>query len=254
MFSGTNNLSQYNTRNVIIWMTLAFQAGAVNVGGFLACHRFVTHTTGFATHFGAEMALGNYMSAFSLATVPLFFLAGAMFSAYMVDYPANHPNPHRYDYALGAIGACMLLVVIGGTQGSFGKFGEAYEYNLNFLLLVFLSTAMGIQNAVISSASSSSIRTTHLTGITTDLGIGIMRVFSDQVPESVRRHELKATGMRLGIIGFFILGSGLCAFVFLRFEYWGFIIPTITSFGILIIAKLTRHGFGHRRGHGTRHD
>jgi uncharacterized membrane protein YoaK (UPF0700 family) len=179
-----------------------------------------------------------------------------MFSAYMVDYPVEHPDPHRYDYSLGAIFILLVLVVVGGVHGSFGQFGEVYEYNLNFLLLALLSTAMGIQNAVITSASSSAIRTTHLTGITTDLGIGIVRLFSDQVPESVRKHELKATGMRLGIIGFFILGSSLCAFVFLKFLYWGFVIPTLTSISVLIYARMTRLGVSRRQTHqvGNTHD
>ncbi len=241
MFSGNNNLSQYNPRNFIIWMTLAFQAGSINAGGFLACHKFVTHTTGFATAFGAELALGEIYAAMSMASVPLFFLAGTMISAYLVDYQINQHQAPRYNLILMMIAGFMVLVTFLGQSGAFGTFGNEYDSLTNYVLLALLCLTSGLQNAAISSASGSSIRTTHLTGLTTDLGIGIVRVLSPGTNASTRNTESHANLTRIGIIAFFILGSTFSAFIFMRSHYFGFLVPAGTALAILI-SGLGRQG------------
>ncbi|MCB0370225.1 MAG: DUF1275 domain-containing protein, partial [Bdellovibrionales bacterium] len=106
-----------------------------------------------------------------------------------------------------------------------------------YIMLVLLSAASGIQNALITYVSKSVVRTTHLTGLTTDLGVGIIRLFSS--PNShTKKEEQKATGMRLGIIISFILGSWLGGLVFYYHHYWGFLIPIIlTSFYLYLSIK-----------------
>src|SRR4051812_45829612 len=69
------------------WYLLSFLAGSVNMGGYMACHRFVSHVTGFATLFGAEASRGLWDRAIGILSVPLFFLAGVMVSGYLVDRP-----------------------------------------------------------------------------------------------------------------------------------------------------------------------
>jgi uncharacterized membrane protein YoaK (UPF0700 family) len=90
----------------------------------------------------------------------------------------------------------------------------------------------GMQNGTITSVSKSVIRTTHLTGVTTDLGIGIIRFLYRNKLQSQSDEETKANFMRVGIIFFFGLGSALGAFAFDKLGYLGFVIPLITS-GVL---------------------
>jgi len=251
MFSGNNNLSQYNPRNFIIWMTLAFQAGSINAGGFLACHKFVTHTTGFATAFGAELAAGELLAAVSMASVPLFFLAGTMISAYLVDHQINQHLRPRYNLILMLIAGFMLLVTALGQSGAFGYFGNEYNSLADYMLLALLSLTSGLQNAAISSASGSSIRTTHLTGITTDLGIGIVRVLSVRTDEHKRTSESRANFTRAGIIAFFILGSAFSAFVFMKSHFLGFLVPAGTALAILISGLISRGHKTHPQEHSS---
>lgn len=239
MFSGPNNLSYYSQRNFFIWMTLAFQAGCINVGGFLACKRFVSHTTGFATLFGAELAQGHTVGSIGMLTVPLFFLAGTMISAYFVDHRAVRGLKPRYDLLFLLITAAMILSSLLGASGAFGTFGDAYSAG-DYALLAMLCLASGIQNASVTSASGSVVRTTHLTGITTDLGIGLVRVFSMGFSENVRSREFMANIMRAGIILSFVAGSTVSAFVFLKTSYWGFLVPALTSMGIYLFSYFTR--------------
>src|SRR4051812_2049393 len=103
MLSGRESIAQFNPQNVAIWLSMAFQAGAINAGGFLACHRFVTHATGFATLFGTEFTQGHLTTAFSMLSVPLFFLIGAMISGFFIDRRLRRNERPRYDWMFGFI-------------------------------------------------------------------------------------------------------------------------------------------------------
>lgn len=237
MFSQNSNLAQFNKKNIFIWFLLAFQAGCINAGGFLSCHRFVSHITGFATFFGAEMAQENYQSAIGMLLVPLFFLIGSMTSGFLIDRQLAKGQMPLYPLSFGFITFGMLSVTLLGMYGYFGIFGSAWNSKSSllsdFILLAILCLSAGIQNATITSASGSVVRTTHLTGITTDLGIGLIRVFATGQSSWVQSHEAKANIMRFGIITFFVLGSLAAAFVFLHWQYLGFLLPTVISFGLL---------------------
>lgn len=228
------NFSRFTTRNLLIWCVLAFQAGTINTGGFLACHRFVTHTTGFATMFGTDFAQGEWLSAFGMLSVPLFFLAGAMFSAFFVDRRMMKNLFPRYSLIMGTLTGLGAFVVVLGVSGSFGVFGEPLTLSRDYALLALLGLMSGLQNAVITSASGSVVRTTHLTGITTDLGIGLVRLLS-QTHDQSRETEVHAARMRIGIITSFAFGSAVAASIFLQRQYWGFLIPTAISFLLWIL-------------------
>lgn len=233
MFSGSNNLSKYNRRNLVIWMTLAFQAGAINAGGFIACHKFVSHTTGFATLFGTELAQGQISHSLGMLTVPLFFVMGVMTSAFYIDHQVAVGKQARYDLMIGLICFFMLTVTGLGSAGVFGTFGEAYAGIRDYSLLAILCLACGIQNASITSASGAVVRTTHLTGITTDLGIGLVRVLSSGFSKTTKENEWHANIMRLSLILFFIIGSTFSSFIYYQVHYWGFLLPALTSLAIL---------------------
>jgi uncharacterized membrane protein YoaK (UPF0700 family) len=84
-----------------------------------------------------------------------------------------------------------------------------------------------MQNAVITSASGSVIRTTHLTGPATDFGIGIIRNIT-KYPHPNKR-EVFATWCRFGIFVSFSLGSLVGALIFMNFHFTGFIVPVCIS-------------------------
>lgn len=208
---------------------MAFQAGMLNIGGFMACHRFVSHVTGFATFFGYEINRSENSNAVGMLIVPLFFLLGAMISGFLVDIRLKMHKKPKYYISFGFIFLLLLLVYIGGISGYFGVFGEPLNNHHDYLLLIILCFTCGIQNGSITSVSKSVIRTTHLTGITTDLGIGLARLLSAKKLNDPMENEKKATLMRIGIILFFGLGSVAGGFAFSKMAYVGFIIPVFTS-------------------------
>lgn len=240
MFSYQQTLSHYSKSNVAIWLSMAFQAGAINTGGYLSCHRFVSHVTGFGTLVGTEAATGKLVPSLGMLAVPGFFIGGSMLSAFFVDRRIQTNRRPLYPIVMFLILSLTLAVAVFGTLGYFGKFG-APIMTKDYLLLAALCLACGIQNGTITSAFGAIIRTTHLTGITTDLGIGVVRILTQSHKIQPRTNEIRANWMRAGLIVFFTLGSFISAYVYIHAEYWGFLIPcgiaTILFFWSLIHFK-----------------
>lgn len=215
---------------------MAFQAGTINIGGFLACHRFVSHVTGFATFFGNEVTENGTGAAIGLLMVPLFFLFGSMLSGFLVDLRLKLHKKPKYYIAFGLMFFLTLVVLTAGVSGNFGVFGKAYDHFTDSTLVALLCLICGIQNGTITAVSKSVVRTTHLTGITTDLGVGLVRFFyRKKLKEDYS--ESQANFMRMGIILFFLLGSVIGAFVFKKLGYLGFVLPASTS-GLLFFLML----------------
>lgn len=207
---------------------MAFQAGLLNIGGFLAGHKIVSHVTGFATFFGYEIstASGN---ASSMLIVPAFFLLGAMISGYFVDIRLKLRKKPRYYITFGVMFFLTCAIWLMGITGMFGVFGEYSIEVPSHVLLMLLCLVCGIQNGTISTVSRSIVRTTHLTGITTDLGLGIVRILYRKKLMDKIIDEDKANLMRVGIITFFVLGSIAGGFLFGHFRFHGFLASVLIS-------------------------
>lgn len=241
MLSQGFSLGHFSRLNFLIWCSLAFQAGAINAGGFLACHRFVSHVTGFATHFGAEMAIGNWTSAAWMLTVPGFFILGGIVSALFIDHRQSRGRRPQYTQVIMIVGLILVAVAALGDQGTFSPFGAVLELSQDYQLLALLCLACGMQNAAVTSASGAVIRTTHLTGITTDLSIGLVRVFSRHLPQETQALERRKLTIRVGLIGSFIFGSLVGSFLFMKFEYLGFLLPATISIVMTLAGIFFRH-------------
>jgi uncharacterized membrane protein YoaK (UPF0700 family) len=219
------------------WLALSFVAGAVNVGGLMACGRFVTHVTGFASLFGESLALKNPSAAFSMLSVPLFFLAGGFISGLLIDIRLIHHKRPHYGIAMTMATTCVGIAAVGGALGWWGIWGHELEIGRDYLFLAVLSLGSGIQNALVTSASGTVVRTTHLTGITTDLAVGLARIAFGKLDETKRSMELMSNELRAGSIFAFILGSGAGAFGFFKYGYLGFALPFVVLIYLTYIAK-----------------
>lgn len=213
----------------IHWFLLSFSGGAINAGGFLATGRFVSHVTGFATLFGVDVTNHEIRAALGILSVPIFFLLGAFVAGLLIDRPIFKGNKPHFDWVMGLCAACLFFAAVGGELLHFGTFGESLGLQDSYMLLVLLCLASGLQNAAITSSSGRSVRTTHLTGLTTDLGLGLARIFAFDLKQSQLQTELRANYLRIGSIAAFILGSAVGAWVFIRFGYKGFILPGFIS-------------------------
>ncbi|WP_322890533.1 MULTISPECIES: YoaK family protein [unclassified Yoonia] len=175
---------------------LAFVAGAINAGGFLAVQQYTSHMTGIVSEMADLIAVGQYRIAlFGLACLATF-IGGAACTAVLVNYARSRQLQSEYAIPL-LLEASLLMAFgilgtqIGGLQGAF--------VTVTILLLCFV---MGLQNAVITKISGAVIRTTHVTGIATDLGIDLGRwVFR----KTAMRAEFVPTSQRVPMLAILLV-------------------------------------------------
>jgi len=208
------------------WFLLSFNGGAINAGGFMATGRFVSHVTGFATLFGVHLTGSEVGKAFGILSVPLFFLVGAFTAGLLIDRPIHQGKKPHFDWVMGLCALCLFLAAGGGDIFHLGIFGEMVRLQDSYTLLALLCLASGLQNGAITSSSHKSVRSTHLTGLTTDLGLGLAKLVSFDLKQSKYQHEVRANYLRIGSIAFFVLGSAFGAWIFLKLGYRGFMLPT----------------------------
>jgi uncharacterized membrane protein YoaK (UPF0700 family) len=144
-----------------IWMgawALSFIAGIVNVVGLLSFeHQAVTHLTGTTSMLGAAIAAGNLRAALHFAAVIGSFVAGTVLSGFVIK-DSTLKLGRRYGVALLLESVLLVLAVwLLNRNSIYGMFSA--------------SCACGLQNAMVSTYSGTVIRTTHISGMFTDLGI-----------------------------------------------------------------------------------
>ncbi|MFT7006337.1 MAG: uncharacterized membrane protein YoaK (UPF0700 family) [Colwellia sp.] len=180
---------------------LALVAGLVNSIGLLGFkHQSVSHLSGTATLLGTGIINSNFFDALHLALILFSFLVGSTISGYFLRSGSLKLGRHYSSLLL--LEAIFLL-------------GSLYFLSKNSVNGHYLaSAACGLQNALATTYSGAVVRTTHVTGIFTDLGIMLGSRLRGGVFD-----ERKALLFLLIIVGF-ISGGGLGAYFFniLRFN------------------------------------
>jgi uncharacterized membrane protein YoaK (UPF0700 family) len=144
---------------------LAFVAGAINAGGFLAVRQYTSHMTGIVSAMADNWVLGaNDLVAVGAGGL-VSFLAGAACSAILVN-AARQRRLHS-EYAFPLLLEALLLLCFGVLGARLAEVRGLFV-PVTVMLLCFI---MGLQNAVITKLSGTAIRTTHITGVVTDIGI-----------------------------------------------------------------------------------
>lgn len=201
-----------------IGITLAFVAGAIDVGGFLAVRQYTSHMTGIVSAAADNVTLGAYQLAAAGLAALFAFVFGAACSAAMVNYARRH-RMHS-EYALPLLVESFLLL-------GFGLLGPRLERTEALFVpfaVVLLCFTMGLQNAVITKLSNAVIRTTHITGIVTDIGIELGKLCywnghrTDLLPKV---HANPAHLRLLSLLALFFFGGGMAGAV--GFKAFGYI-------------------------------
>lgn len=219
------------------WLCLVFASGCVNSGGWIAAAKFTTHVTGFATLFGIHLSRSHWAEAVAISSIPAYFLAGAMISALLVDRRIQRDQPPLYGMPILLSAGLLAIAALGGDSGWFGMFGKDSAVSEEYVLLLVLALASGLQNATVTTATGAVMRATHMTGLTTDLGLGLVRYFYVSGPE--KRIEVRATMVRVLTLLFFVGGSVAGAYFFLTLQYQGFLVPAAISFVVALATTRT---------------
>jgi uncharacterized membrane protein YoaK (UPF0700 family) len=212
---------------------LAFVAGAVNAGGLLAVQRYTSHMTGVISAVADDLATGGFALALAGATSLMFFVCGAACSAVLINWA--HRRQMYSKYALALLLEAGLLLLFGLVGANL----QSLEHLLVPTAVLLLCFIMGLQNAIVTKISLAEIRTTHMTGVVTDLGIELGRLFYwNRTHQANEIHFVKANRDKLFIhavvLALFFVGGVLGA---VAFKHSGFSATIPIALLLVIIAS-----------------
>lgn len=222
----------YNKENSLLWCVLSFKAGLLNAAGFLIAGSYVSHVTGFGTQVGIAIGHSSYDFGLELFVIPLSFIGGAFLTSLILDQNYSEKRVPNYPHVQVLITFLLGLV---SALFSFGFFSTERPSgpNTNSLLLVgILCLVCGLKNGLTTWATQGKIRTTHLTGLATDIGLHLPKLFKNytsRLPESKRINQV-----RILTLLSFSLGSCLSALLIPAIGYKIFYL----SFGISLVLSL----------------
>lgn len=185
---------------------LSFVAGCVNAVGLLGFeHQAISHLSGTATLLGTGIGELSFNAVLHFSAILISFFIGAAFSGFLLHGSVLKLGRH-YDTAL-FIEALLIFVSL-------------YLLTKNSIYGHYLaSAACGLQNALATTYSGAIVRTTHVTGIFTDLGIMLGETLSGE-----RFDKRKAILFLLIIFGF-IFGGTIGAFLFASYQFYALAVP-----------------------------
>jgi uncharacterized membrane protein YoaK (UPF0700 family) len=200
-------------------LVLAFNAGAVNAGGLLVVHMYTSHMSGFASQVADGAVLGDPRLLLGALGALLAFVIGAAAASVMVHWGLRHRL--RSAFALPLMLEAALLLVFGLLGAVTLSWPTPFAVPLTVLLLSFI---MGLQNGLSSSMSKGRLRTTHMTGHITDLGLEVGRLVyrNPHGATAADRVHADRTALRFhgGLLAMFVAGGVVGA---AGFKYAGFV-------------------------------
>lgn len=146
-------------------ISLSWVGGYANVIAFMACGAFVSHVTGTTTLIGKNFVSGDWRSAFFAGFIWLMFLVGAAASAMMTETAKRRGMASKYILPMAIEAMLLCLFALSLHTNRSHSLSDLYRS------AGLAALAMGLQNATITKISGAVVRTTHLTGVTTDLGL-----------------------------------------------------------------------------------
>ena len=234
-------------------ITLAWIAGYTNVMTILACGHVTSHVSGTTSDLGRAVAERNWTTTGFLLFLLLTFAAGAAASGFVCElgrrrgWESIYVVPMALEASL-LTGFALVWEFGSVTSSDRGGAGASPTVGAIFLLTGIASIAMGLQNATITRISSGVVRTTHVTGVLTDLGLEfaqflyMLRDHARQIRASgagsraefsraVRAVPAHITSKRLlllaSILGSFALGAGLGTVAFEEARRWAMFPPVL---------------------------
>ncbi len=194
---------------------LAFIAGIINVVGLLGFeHQAVTHLTGSTSLLAAALSDFDGAAALHFAAIISSFVAGSVLSGFLIQ-DSTLQLGRRYGVAL-LLESLLLCAAV------------PLLYRNNSFGIYSASCACGLQSAMVSTYSGAVVRTTHLSGMFTDLGIFLGHAIRGLPVDWIRLR------LCVLIIAAFFCGGLVGAFAFRPLGYSALFIPSgLTAFTAL---------------------
>ncbi|SEF96181.1 YoaK family protein [Vibrio hangzhouensis] len=199
---------------------LSLLAGTVNAIGLMGFqHQAISHLSGTATLLGTQL-FADWSVAAHMFTIIISFLIGSAISGLFISNISLKLG-RQYEWLLCIESAFLIiasyLLFHGSLSGSY-----------------FASAACGLQNALATTFSGAVVRTTHVTGIVTDLGIMIGSTLRGEAFDR-RKAKLFAT-----ILTGFVAGGVAGAMLYSRMAFVALMVPAVACIVLALVYRVYR--------------
>lgn len=189
----------------LLGYVMAFLAGAINAGGFFAVSHYTSHVTGALSHAADEIYTGHWQTALTALAGVLCFILGAAHANWTILWTARHR--FRSGYGLSMWLEAFYLLLFGAMGVGLSQLGEVLVPP-TVLLLCFI---MGMHNTIMTVLSGGAIRSTHMTGTSTDLGIELAKLLYYRRSDNPRLPDVRVNRPKMklfaGMISSFLCGG-----------------------------------------------
>lgn len=183
--------------NLRIASLLSFVAGLINVVGVLSINKLTTNVTGHFAYFIDEVFQLQTLQGLYYFLYIFFFLLGSFCANFIIEILSRYNSNISFRIPLILESILLLIVPLSVALG--------LEFTPNTIAYILLF-AMGLQNSMVTKISNAVVRTTHLTGLFTDLGIDLSQILLSKT-KAERAPLRMSIRLRLTIISFFFIGG-----------------------------------------------
>jgi len=227
MLISTEN-ARSNSADTRLACTLAAAAGALNTAAFEIVGFFSANMTGNVSSLSDHLARANLGAGLFFLSIVSLFIAGSGFSTLMMN--AGHRRNSRRVYAFIILAEGSALIGLGMIENYFPPRSPGV------VLIMSLSFLLGLQNAVVTRISNARVRTTHISGTATDIGIELAMLYEVLLRKtSPKDAPLYLARLRLhGLTLLSFLAGGVAGIGFYQLFGYGFLLPV--GFGLVCLA------------------
>ncbi len=227
------------TQQARLAVSLSWIAGYTNALTLLTCAQVTSHISGTVSQIGVEVAELRWSTSGYLIGLVLVFLLGAFTSGVLTEFGRlrRHQSIYVLPMVVQAAALGLFALLVDWQAEAMLDAADAHIW------LTFLpSFAMGLQNATITRISGGVVRTTHVTGVVTDLGLELAKLtflrLHRRRPDPRRLAQQRwRTVLLASIPASFALGAGLGTLAFDFFEALS-MVPAVAFLCFLMVQDL----------------
>lgn len=218
------NRTRSNNDNIKLGILTAFTAGMVNVASLVLFFSFTSNVTGHYAILAEEISNGHWFQVLIVLLWIFLFFFGSFLSNYII---INGRDKYRFlSHSIPLILEFLCLISVG----VYGVYFYQESLMETEYLVALLLLAMGLQNGLTASISNFTVKTTHLTGLTTDLAIHLSLITKKEFREN--KEIIDKIKLLLSIMSSYLIGGIIAGSIttFFKFQVFFFV-----SFTIIII-------------------
>jgi uncharacterized membrane protein YoaK (UPF0700 family) len=233
----------YKKKYAFLWAVLSFKAGLINASGFLIAGSYVSHVTGFGTQLGLALGHHEFKFGIELFVIPLAFIGGGFLTSLILDREYSPNKIPNYPLVQSLITCLLAAIALLFSVGVFNETSPFVHNEKSILLIGLLCLVCGLKNGLTTWATHGKIRTTHLTGLSTDIGLHLLKIFQPEGSNSRYPEPKKVTYVRIVTLLSFSAGSCIAAVLIPIIGYKVFYLTFAISAVLMTISIVHRKKF-----------